>query len=240
MNLVKSNPADLIMSTSQSAFSNLDHDKDVLRALKQLATLRGIGPATASLLLSVYQPETVPFFSDELFRWTHWDGTGAASGGPKAGAGWERKIKYNVKEYESILERVKKLRNRLGVGATEMEKVAYVLGKEQADIEGKKGREKKAEGVERNVDEESDQKKRRNNDEIAELSMKDIAQTIRASEAEVEARSKTDGNAQEDEAKASGSQAAAAKDRQKKGTKRKAREFKEPSEGARRSARRKI
>lgn len=65
----------------------------------------------------------MPFFSDELFRWCTWD----------EGDGWNTKIKYNVKEYEELCEKVSVLRERLGVRCVDAEKVAWVLGREGVD-----------------------------------------------------------------------------------------------------------
>ena len=101
--------------------------KQPLPTLKILTNLKGIGPATASLLLSVAAPDVVPFFSDELFRWCMWDESGSPGG-------WQRKIKYNVKEYEMLLEKVGVLIKRLGVRAVDVERVAWVLGKENVDV----------------------------------------------------------------------------------------------------------
>lgn len=95
-------------------------------SLNILTKLKGIGPATAALLLSTSDPEKLPFFSDELFRWAFWD--------RKSGSGWDRKIKYSVKEYRELKEKVDGLRDRLGKGAIEAEKVAYVLGKREVDL----------------------------------------------------------------------------------------------------------
>lgn len=98
-----------------------------MSALKTLTTpLKGIGPATASLLLSVKSPESVPFFSDEMFRWCMWDEAGGVKG-------WGRKIKYDAKEYGMLCEKVEGLRKRLGVGCVDVERVAWVLGKESVD-----------------------------------------------------------------------------------------------------------
>lgn len=88
--------------------------------------MKGIGPATAALLLSTGDPDKLPFFSDELFRWAFWEN--------KSGAGWDRKIKYSVKEYCELKEKVDEMRARIGKGAIEAEKVAYVLGKREADL----------------------------------------------------------------------------------------------------------
>ena len=127
MGLVKSNPADLVKGATAEAFAAYAETSDAMGALKILTKLRGIGPATASLLLNVFSPAEVPFFSDELFRWTHWDGKGKT--------GWGRSIKYNVTEYKELLASVEALRKRLGVRAVDAEKVAYVLGKENVDID---------------------------------------------------------------------------------------------------------
>jgi len=133
-----SNDARAVQDASGRAFALLDGGAgggDVPAALKALLALRGVGPATASLLLSVAAPDHVPFFADELFRWVHWDGVGA-----KPGKGWARPIGYTPKEYRSLAERVKRLRARLKedgreTSALELEMVAYVLGKEGVDVE---------------------------------------------------------------------------------------------------------
>jgi hypothetical protein len=125
LQLVQSNSADAIQETTTSAFELLP---DVIPALKCLVSLKGIGPATASLLLSVAAPGAVPFFSDELFRWSTWDEPGSPNG-------WQRKIKYNAKEYELLLKNVDVLVKRLNVQAVDAEKVAWVLGKESVDVD---------------------------------------------------------------------------------------------------------
>lgn len=131
MSLFRQNAAETVEEVTGDAFKSVD--SDVVKALKTLsASLRGIGPATASLLLSVRRPDKVPFFSDELFRWSQWDMVGKKG----EGEGWERKIKYNLNEYKQLLENVRALRERLGVRAVDAEKVAYVLGKEMANING--------------------------------------------------------------------------------------------------------
>lgn len=96
-----------------------------------LSKLRGIGPATAALLLSTSDPKSLPFFSDELFRWAFWE--------DKTGARWDRKIKYSVKEYRELKAKVDELRDRIGREAIQVEKVAYVLGKRETDLGAMKG-----------------------------------------------------------------------------------------------------
>ncbi|KAI9729360.1 MAG: hypothetical protein M1834_006883 [Cirrosporium novae-zelandiae] len=95
------------------------------KALSALVKLKGIGPATASLILSCYDRENIPFFSDELFRWLHWQDAKNQK--------WDRKIKYTMKEYKDLCELLEQLRTRLGkqeVKAIDAEMVAYVLAKE--------------------------------------------------------------------------------------------------------------
>ncbi|KAJ6442972.1 ribosomal recycling factor [Purpureocillium lavendulum] len=86
-------------------------------AVATLCKLRGVGPATASLLLAVHDPRRVPFFSDELFLWL------CAGGNPRS------PIKYNAKEYRALIERVVEVTGRLDVSALDLEKVAYVVMK---------------------------------------------------------------------------------------------------------------
>lgn len=142
LGMAKAHPPDLIRSTTSTAFSQLyddgsvksrDGNRDPIKALKTLTTLRGIGPATASLLLSCADPDKVPFFSDELYRWMMWDEPDTAKG-----RGWARKIGYTDKEYTGLVEKVRacleRLRGEQGweegeVGAMDLEKVAYVLGR---------------------------------------------------------------------------------------------------------------
>jgi len=83
----------------------------------KLTTLRGIGPATASLLLSVHDAARVPFFSDELYQWLCHDGAKVT-------------IKYSMKEYEALVAECRKLIDRMDVDARDIEKVAFVLIKE--------------------------------------------------------------------------------------------------------------
>ena len=83
-----------------------------------------MGPATATLMLSVHDPENVPFFEDELYEWV----CCTPGGGAKAKAKTKTKLKYDMKEYRQLSEQVGRLRDRLHVRADEVEKVAYVIG----------------------------------------------------------------------------------------------------------------
>ncbi|KAF2127291.1 hypothetical protein P153DRAFT_387836 [Dothidotthia symphoricarpi CBS 119687] len=129
LQLVQSNAEDYIQDTTRKAFSLLTpKSSDPSQALKLLTQLKGIGPATASLLLSAFAPETIPFFSDELFRWCMWDEPGSPGG-------WKRAIKYNAKEYVQLVTRVEQITTRLEVSAVDVERVAWVLGKESVNID---------------------------------------------------------------------------------------------------------
>ena len=88
----------------------------VLKALDHVSKLSGVGPATASLILSVYDPINVPFFEDEMFNWVSFD-LGKA------------KLKYDKKEYSELFKRVWKMRERLEteVSAVQVEKASFVL-----------------------------------------------------------------------------------------------------------------
>lgn len=125
--LIAQNSEEAVESTTKSAFALYKSEAaNYTASLKKLEELKGVGPATASLLLSILDGDNAPFFSDELFRWVCWD---------EARGGWKRKIKYDKKEYSMLWEGVKALRNRLGEGvsAVDLEKCAYVCGKLAVD-----------------------------------------------------------------------------------------------------------
>lgn len=100
-----------------------------------------MGPATASLLLSVAYPDDVPFFADEILGWLR-------GGKDKA------KLKYDWKEYKEVWEGVRALRDAAEKGAGERERVsaedvergAWVvelvrgMGLENAAVAGKEDR----------------------------------------------------------------------------------------------------
>ena len=127
--LVASNSVQEIRETTKHAFEIYETDKeDYGKSISVLSKLKGIGPATSSLLLSCYDPVKVPFFSDELYRYLHWE--------EAKSKGWDRRINYTSKEYKSLCEKVTELRERLEkdsgkkVSPIDIEKAAYVLGKD--------------------------------------------------------------------------------------------------------------
>jgi hypothetical protein len=83
--------------------------------------LKGIGPATASLILAVHDPEHVIFFSDEAYRWL-------CANGEKASP------KYTIKEFDDLHTKAKTIMARLKVSPIEVEKVAYVVIKENEPV----------------------------------------------------------------------------------------------------------
>lgn len=117
MKFVSSNEEELVERTIQEAVEGYWIDLDAPKALDVICKLKGIGPATASLLLSVYDPTGVIFFSDEAFYWL-------------CCKGQKSPIKYNAKEYKELGAAAQALVKRLGVAALDIEKVAYVLMKE--------------------------------------------------------------------------------------------------------------
>ncbi|KAI0911108.1 hypothetical protein F4823DRAFT_327965 [Ustulina deusta] len=116
MKLVSSNDGEVVRKTIQEAMAQYWLDGNIAKAMDAIAKLKGIGPATASLLLSIHDPERVIFFSDEAFWWL-------CCGGQKL------PIKYNAKEYRQLNIAADKIAKRLQVGATEIERVAYVVMK---------------------------------------------------------------------------------------------------------------
>lgn len=66
MGLIKRNSAPSVEENSQKAISIIKTShKNIPEAFKCLEKLHGVGPATASLILSIVAPEHVPFMSDE-------------------------------------------------------------------------------------------------------------------------------------------------------------------------------
>ncbi|OAA54978.1 hypothetical protein SPI_08482 [Niveomyces insectorum RCEF 264] len=115
-------------SSSSSLISAAPSPAAAIAAVRVLCLLRGIGPATASLLLAVHDPERVVFFGDEVYAWLC---GGAAHLPPK---------KYNEREYEDVSRRAAALQARLNksgdgggdVRAVDIEKVAFVLLKQDS------------------------------------------------------------------------------------------------------------
>lgn len=114
MKLVTSNDPGIAKDTVQQSLGIYREKSCVPDTINELTKLRGIGPATASLLLAVHDPNRVIFFSDEAFYWLCCDGQ-------------KSPIKYNVKEYNALRSEAEVLAERLQVSTTDIEKVAYVV-----------------------------------------------------------------------------------------------------------------
>ncbi|KAI1749666.1 hypothetical protein F4782DRAFT_512733 [Xylaria castorea] len=119
MKLVSSNDGEAVREIIHEAMTQYWLDNNVAKAIDAIAKLKGVGPATASLLLSVHDPERVIFFSDEAYWWLCCNGQ-------------KSPIKYNAKEYQQLNVAADKIAKRLQVGATDIEKVAYVVMKDDA------------------------------------------------------------------------------------------------------------
>jgi len=61
--LAESNAADSVKAASTAGFQIVE--TDLGKAIEALCVLKGVGPATASLILSVAAPQKAPFMSDE-------------------------------------------------------------------------------------------------------------------------------------------------------------------------------
>ncbi|KAK5240505.1 hypothetical protein LTS06_012429 [Exophiala xenobiotica] len=83
----------------------------IVEALNAVCKLTGIGPATGTLILNIFDPVHIPFFQDEMYAWFFPD--------TKA-----EKLKYTQKEYLQLLGAVRPVLQRLNVKAIELEKVS--------------------------------------------------------------------------------------------------------------------
>lgn len=119
--------------TTKNAFEYYATNKfDVSGTLEILSKpLKGIGPAAASLLLSIHDPQNVVYFSDELYKFL-------CSNGKKVS------LKYSFKEYKKLHESAKDFMERIQCTPIELEKVAYVLIKEQEQYQKQSPRKDRA------------------------------------------------------------------------------------------------
>ncbi|KAI0387574.1 kinase-like protein [Hypomontagnella monticulosa] len=94
----------------------------ILQAMRILTELKGVELSRASLLLSVVYPDTLPFFSKDIYRWIHWDEE----------SGWAQDFIWTPDKYEDTLQQVASLRKKYSVNgaiarAVDVEKVVFVL-----------------------------------------------------------------------------------------------------------------
>ncbi|KAI1387929.1 kinase-like protein [Hypoxylon trugodes] len=110
-NLIKGNSDEDVEQVTSRAYRQYSNN-DPFPAMNTLTSLKGVGLSRACLLLSVAYPETVPFISDELFKWIFPDRNS------------EKKRKRDRKD---CLHMVNSIISRLTVTAVDIEKVAFVL-----------------------------------------------------------------------------------------------------------------
>ena len=159
MGMVKSNPEKTVTQSTSNAFAILPNADPISAPAEAFprpsldaltAPLRGVGPATASLILSIGTifgdaKNQVPFYSDDVYLWLvlndfreSADKEEKPSMNKKPSG--ELIAKYNLNEYRDLWDAVQKLRARLNnevmksqgdgrepVSLADIEKVAYVI-----------------------------------------------------------------------------------------------------------------
>ncbi|POS88256.1 hypothetical protein EPUL_000986 [Erysiphe pulchra] len=124
--LVSSNSNTQLATATKSAFEYYaSNELDITGTLEILSKpLKGIGPAAASLLLSIHDPQNVVYFSDELYKFL-------CSNGKKV------TLRYSFKEYNYLFKEAKDFMEKIKCTPIELEKAAYVLIKEQEQSQRK-------------------------------------------------------------------------------------------------------
>ncbi|RMZ03395.1 hypothetical protein D0862_05683 [Hortaea werneckii] len=143
LKLVDSNDVMTVKTTAIEAYRILPPSNDtapsaenIRKVLDVFTRLKGVGAATATLLMASNDQTNIPFFSDEVYRWIHHDDAPTKPALKGGGAsGWTREVRYTIKDYLDFYPKVQQLRERLNlesngvkVTALDVEKVAYVLG----------------------------------------------------------------------------------------------------------------
>ncbi|XP_047143966.1 uncharacterized protein LOC124817662 isoform X1 [Hydra vulgaris] len=93
-NLIKENDSNSVIKFSENAFKLVD----TCEAIKELCNLRGVGPATASAILTAFSPERFGFMSDESVKEV-----------------LPGKIKYTFNYYQTYLEKISEKANDLTI-----------------------------------------------------------------------------------------------------------------------------
>ncbi|KAL4759634.1 uncharacterized protein BDW70DRAFT_161524 [Aspergillus foveolatus] len=147
LSMIRQNQEKTISDTTASAFSSLpasvermDGFEAIGSALLTLTTpLRGVGSATASLILSVACPEMIPFYSDDVYLWVcagvYPSSSSSSKRSKEVKPNGEPNVRYNIAEYRRLWEGVEGLRARLNkeadegkrVSCKDVEKVALVV-----------------------------------------------------------------------------------------------------------------
>jgi hypothetical protein len=123
---IASNSNEKVEEATKDAFTHYaSNPDDIKTVIEKLSALKGVGAATASLLLAVHDPDHVVFFSDELYRWL-------VAGGKKV------QLKYTIDEFKELFTKATALQTKLRVNPIDIEKAAFVLIKENEPIAEKK------------------------------------------------------------------------------------------------------
>ncbi|KAJ6103119.1 hypothetical protein N7486_005546 [Penicillium sp. IBT 16267x] len=159
MGMIKSNQSNLILKCTLAAISALPTANPILDAenafpktsMDALQPLRGVGVATASLVLSIATgrsdyAQQIPFYSDDMFLWLvvkDYPNPNPTKSSSKRKVdskfmrpNGELNVRYTLNEYRALWDACAELRMRLNKGESDdeeivsqndIEKVAYVL-----------------------------------------------------------------------------------------------------------------
>lgn len=154
MGMVKSNHDKTVIKSTLTALAALPDADPILAPSEAFprasldaltAPLRGVGPATASLILSIATAledprNQVPFFSDDVYLWLVLGDFPKAEDqlnkpSPNKKSNGELIAKYDVNEYRDLWKHTQELRTRLSedvaadrpVSLIDIEKVSYVI-----------------------------------------------------------------------------------------------------------------
>ena len=98
--LISSNSSDEVQRTTTEAFSKpLTNVEHILAAVKQLSVLKGVGPATATMILQTYSDD-IPFMSDEAML--------------QVFNGDKTKLKYDLKTCGIFIEKIQGILKMVG------------------------------------------------------------------------------------------------------------------------------
>lgn len=211
MGMIKSNQSDLVLKCISAAISALPSAHPILDAenafpktsMDALQPLRGVGVATASLVLSIATgrseyAQQIPFYSDDMFLWLvvkDYPNPTKSSSKRKVDSKFMRpngelNVRYTLNEYRELWDACAELRMRLNkeikgkdegiVSQNDIEKVAYVLRNIGVSGFYAQGPDTVVEDVQKGVEEVSgeDTTKKRKREETSES--KGVRRTTRS------------------------------------------------------------
>ncbi|KAF8078806.1 hypothetical protein FPV67DRAFT_1466565 [Lyophyllum atratum] len=146
--MIKKNSVAHVKDVSERALAHALDDGDweeVKKAMDVLCELKGVGPATASLILSLLYPSVIPFFSDE------------ATVDVLAPPGGRKGIKYTAKTYKALYDALDTMTLSINLNAPledpirrgELERIIWHVSrlKDVNENKSKRAREDSEEGV---------------------------------------------------------------------------------------------